>query len=130
MKEVKAYRCDFCGKVIASKGPMSRHEAACSKNPTNKRACFGCRKCQSISVCVEINDREVDKVIPFCTHYKMNVIPPKAERNNNRYSIIYKPGSDEEFKSMFMKKECEFLDKTMDSMFMKRECEFLDEAMG
>ena len=40
MKEVKAYKCDFCNKV--SLGKLFHHEKYCKHNPENKHACFNC----------------------------------------------------------------------------------------
>lgn len=42
MKEIKAFKCEHCGKVLQRKNAMEFHEKTCNKNPENKRACFGC----------------------------------------------------------------------------------------
>lgn len=41
MKQIKAYRCDFCGKVSINK--LTHHEKYCKKNPVNNHACFDCQ---------------------------------------------------------------------------------------
>lgn len=43
MKEVKAYRCEFCGKVFLRKNTCEKHEKNdCSKIPNNRALCYEC----------------------------------------------------------------------------------------
>jgi len=43
MKEVKAYRCEYCGKVYLRKGNCKKHEHFCYHNPKNARPCYDCK---------------------------------------------------------------------------------------
>lgn len=43
MKEIKAYKCDFCGKLYKREGNCIRHENVCRKNPDNHFKCFDCK---------------------------------------------------------------------------------------
>ena len=42
MKEIKAYECEYCGKVYKLKNSCGRHEQKCFANPLNK----ACRTCK------------------------------------------------------------------------------------
>ena len=37
------YKCEHCNKLYQLKNWCLVHEKACSKNPDNDRACFGCQ---------------------------------------------------------------------------------------
>ena len=44
MKEVKAYRCEFCGKVFLRKNTCEEHEKHyCNKIPLNRALCYDCK---------------------------------------------------------------------------------------
>lgn len=44
MKEVKAYSCEFCGKVFLRKNNCEKHEKNdCSRNPINIGLCYKCK---------------------------------------------------------------------------------------
>jgi len=36
------YKCEHCRKLYQIQSACEKHEKACSKNPENDRACFGC----------------------------------------------------------------------------------------
>jgi hypothetical protein len=43
MKEIKAYRCDYCGKLYMRYKPALNHEQnICLKNPNNFPLCYTC----------------------------------------------------------------------------------------
>lgn len=42
MKEIKAYKCDFCKKYLKTKRAMKQHEKICCYNVANK-ACITCK---------------------------------------------------------------------------------------
>ena len=42
MKEIKAFQCEFCGKVYKNMSSAKRHEKKCFANPINK-ACRACK---------------------------------------------------------------------------------------
>jgi len=46
MKEIKAYKCDFCGKVYQRRIYCEKHEYTCGKNPDNKPVCWDCKYLQ------------------------------------------------------------------------------------
>jgi len=41
MKEIKAFKCNYCSKKLFTKISMSNHENICLYNP-EKKACFSC----------------------------------------------------------------------------------------
>jgi len=41
MKEIKAFKCEFCSKLYQVKGTCKRHELYCKNNPVNKFPCLG-----------------------------------------------------------------------------------------
>lgn len=44
MKEVKAYRCEYCGKMFIRKNSCEKHEKNdCSRNPINRALCYDCK---------------------------------------------------------------------------------------
>lgn len=47
MKEVKAYRCEFCGKLFLRKNNCEEHEKNdCTKIPKNRALCYECKHYQ------------------------------------------------------------------------------------
>ena len=42
MKIIKAYKCEYCGKIYKSKAWAIKHELICRKNPKNYQPCFFC----------------------------------------------------------------------------------------
>ena len=43
MKEItKAYKCDHCGRIFATKSGAANHEKCCPKNPKNISMCKDC----------------------------------------------------------------------------------------
>ena len=50
MKEVKAYRCEFCGKLFLRKHNCEEHEKNdCHKIPKNRALCYECKHYQIAS---------------------------------------------------------------------------------
>lgn len=43
MKQVSAYRCDFCGKVYLTQHHCRRHEPLCTQNPQTRPLCYSCQ---------------------------------------------------------------------------------------
>lgn len=39
----KAYQCEYCGKIFATKGGTHTHESHCRRNERNARACYTCK---------------------------------------------------------------------------------------
>lgn len=47
MKEIKAYKCGYCGKLYQRKHACRRHEDNdCLKNPKIRPVCFDCKLMQ------------------------------------------------------------------------------------
>lgn len=43
MKELtKAYKCDYCGRILATKAGAAKHEIHCPKRPSNISMCRNC----------------------------------------------------------------------------------------
>lgn len=74
MKEVKAYRCEFCGKVFLRKNTCEEHEKnGCSKIPKNRALCYKC-KYYRIANKNEVKDVELvlDDGIKFTKMMQLN----------------------------------------------------------
>ena len=74
MKEVKAYRCEFCGKVFLRKKTCEEHEKnGCSKIPKNRALCYKC-KYYHIANKNEVKDVELvrDDGIKFAKRMELN----------------------------------------------------------
>lgn len=86
MKEVKGFKCDFCGKIYQRKHLCQRHELTCKRNPINFRACFGCRFCEEQYRYIHFDNSQIGEVMEkrrvlFCSKKQIYVYPPKVERN-------------------------------------------------
>ena len=57
MKQIKAYRCDFCGKIVKTKAWMEKHELYCFKNPESK-SCVTCFHLINCGLCEPLNTEE------------------------------------------------------------------------
>ena len=49
MKEVRAFKCDFCHRCFMRQCDAKRHEDACNGNP-KRRACKTCKHCRENSI--------------------------------------------------------------------------------
>lgn len=105
MKEISAFKCDFCGKVYQRKRNIKMHEARCSKNPENQRACFGCKHLNRETASVWFDNPQGDdyfanRSLLYCNKKQHFVYPPIVEHKQNQYEL------DEANEPM--PKECEF----------------------
>ena len=50
MKEIQAFKCDYCGKLYQRKYATLNHEKLCTKNPENFSACSGCKYIEEITL--------------------------------------------------------------------------------
>lgn len=48
MKEVQAYKCEYCGKLYKVRGTCIKHEKYCRLAPNNQHACLWCSNLQKI----------------------------------------------------------------------------------
>ena len=74
MKEVKAYRCEFCGKMFLRKNTCEENEKNdCSKIPQNRALCYEC-KYYHIANKNEVKDVELvrDDCIKFAKRMELN----------------------------------------------------------
>lgn len=106
MKEVKAFKCSFCGKLYQKQYFCQNHEKSCNKNPDSKRACFDCIFCTMKSERVYFDSPAGDyseyRKMLFCEQKGIFVYPPKIEFSKRRYG--YKLGGRE---NIPMPKTCE-----------------------
>lgn len=89
MKEItKAYKCDHCGRILATKAGMSRHEKCCPKNPANISMCKECMFLEHERKVVY--DGHVETTF-HCTKKNINLYHPKVLRMSDwiRKEIIY-----------------------------------------
>src|SRR5574343_1114428 len=63
MKEVKAFKCDFCKKVSLNR--LSHHEKYCKKNPANKHLCFDCENLKPDREIIRHNFDEMTSIKRF-----------------------------------------------------------------
>lgn len=71
MKQVKAFRCDFCGKLYARKAYCLEHEEhRCTKNPCTRPICYNCNFYES--VLVEENITYINGVTPWGEEMKLS----------------------------------------------------------
>lgn len=81
MKEVKAYSCEFCGKLFLRKNSCEEHEKnGCSKIPKNRALCYDCKH-YHIACENEVKDVELvrDDGIKFTKRMQLN----RCEINND-----------------------------------------------
>lgn len=96
MKELKAYKCDYCGKLYQRKYHCERHEIVCNKNPDNFRACFGCRFCEFKMEKIYFDnplggETVEERKMLFCSKKDIFVYPPRVEFNS--YGFGYELGN-------------------------------------
>ena len=71
MQEVKAFKCDYCGKLYRNKLVL-RHEKFCKNNPNNNHRClFPCKY-------LEVSREEGIKTF-FCNKKEISMYTYKAE---------------------------------------------------
>jgi hypothetical protein len=108
------YRCQFCKKNYFIQKACEKHEVWCSKNPENKRICFGCENLEEFQKEYDVSDyygsTDITKTSKafFCKALNKNLFPLSVERRalNIKYPETF---LDEEP----MKKECdEFLEQS------------------
>lgn len=77
MKEVtKAYKCDYCGRLFATKSGIAKHEKHCRKNPANIACCRCCR----YLVRTEKVESGRKETFFHCTAKNENLYHPRVER--------------------------------------------------
>jgi hypothetical protein len=86
------YKCEFCNKLYQLKHFAAKHEKICTKNPENKRACFGCKhlkKKQTIIYHDSPIGGSIDQPVSilFCKKKSIYVYPPRVEIKKNMYEL-------------------------------------------
>ena len=76
MKIIKAYKCEYCGKIYKSKAWAIKHELICRKNPKNYQPCFFCEFLEKKEVTYT---EQVFKCLIFGGNGKFNDIENKKE---------------------------------------------------
>ena len=89
-KEV--YKCEYCRKVYQVKRFAELHEERCTKNPNNKRACFGCNFLEKKSATLYADspvggDYEYKRDLLFCKKKQIFVYPPIVEHKNSAIDL-------------------------------------------
>lgn len=87
------YKCEFCNKLYQIKNRCAEHEKVCSKNPDNKRACFGCVHLTKNKTTVEFDhahrEGEGETELLHCGLLKFCVYPPKTEIKGNAFATPF-----------------------------------------
>jgi hypothetical protein len=79
MKEVKAYKCDYCRKVSLNK--LTYHERFCRNNPNNKHVCYDCKHLEVSRESIITGFEEGYSIKTFnCKKYNKSMFTYKAER--------------------------------------------------
>lgn len=86
------YKCEFCNKLYQLKHFAAKHEELCTKNPENKRACFGCSHLEKKQTTIyhdsPLGGEIVQQVhILFCNKKQMYVYPPRVQVKKNMYDL-------------------------------------------
>ena len=80
MKEIKAFKCSYCGEIDSDKSSCSSHEKKCCHNPSTK-SCESCAFCgytahfvknlrsEKIPICLKNEDISFS-FKKYCIHYK------------------------------------------------------------
>ena len=90
MKQITAYRCDFCKKVTVRKDRARQHESGCFKNPESK----SCITCKFLSDRLWITDEN-----RIATDHEMNIYAFKVE--GTHHSEIPKNSGYDEDEAMY-----------------------------
>ncbi|RHV96961.1 hypothetical protein DXA95_04630 [Odoribacter sp. OF09-27XD] len=82
----KIYTCEYCGKIGLSKGGMTKHERACSKNPVNDTLCKNCVHCNRYEDQIMMHGKEgpyLQKTVDLsCNISHAKMYSPKVLRMN------------------------------------------------
>ena len=99
MKQIKAYKCDFCSKLYQREHAVNYHELICNKNPENKRPCFGCEFLDKKRTYAskDCPDGEVPVDVFYCESRKIFLHMPQSEIKGNLLDVD----------SEIMPKECD-----------------------
>jgi hypothetical protein len=94
MKEVIAYKCEFCSKLYEKRANLVKHAPVCKKNPVNFRPCFACKFSLKVYMPIVIEnsvgyEQIIEERIIICDKLKRGIYPPKVERHKtlDAYSI-------------------------------------------
>lgn len=115
MKEIKALKCEYCSKLYQQERFAILHEKRCSKNPDNRRMCFGCEHLERVKTDHTVFDHNgndyLEKVsILRCSKIGSFVYPPKVEHSEQG---PYLPENLNDVENIPMKRECNFFEPTM-----------------
>jgi hypothetical protein len=72
MKEVKAWKCDFCPRCFTRKANAERHLSRCRMNPEmrNCKTCvYGCKDVVSMKPCPWDRDEPMDEYGACCSYH-------------------------------------------------------------
>jgi hypothetical protein len=120
MKEIKAYKCEFCGFKLERKNAMEKHELYCSKNPKNFFDCNYCRHLKETKTEIDYGDNYDNEPIVknsksfYCEALNKKLYP----------LIVVKKGLNIKYKHTFQdqelfKHECEIHRSDNDNVMFK-----------
>ncbi len=86
------YKCEFCNKLYQLKHFAAKHEQLCTKNPENKRACFGCSHLEKKQTTIYHDsplggENEQQVHILFCNKKQIYLYPPRVQVKQNMYDL-------------------------------------------
>lgn len=86
------YKCEFCNRLYQLKHFAEKHEQICTKNPENKRACFGCAHLTKADYDIysdwpDGSESKSTKSFCFCKKKSQFMYPPKVEIKNNMQDL-------------------------------------------
>lgn len=109
MKQIKAYRCDFCGKIVKTKAWMEEHELYCFKNPASK----SCITCVSLGHCVTVDGRELTEQETLISQFKVE----------GTYHLVAYPDGDFEIPQNELNDKFKYLENTdIDNYCKDQQC--------
>lgn len=91
-KEV--YKCEYCRKLYQLKRFAVSHEVSCSKNPDNKRACYGCKFMEKKNTSVYVDHPVMGETsyvatLCHCSKKELFLYPHKVEHKGNSIDLGY-----------------------------------------
>lgn len=107
MKEVKAYKCDYCSKLYQRPTYLVEHEKKCNKKPSNKTLCFGCNYIEMKKATITTNDIKTEADLLFCKKLEHYIYPPSVV-DSWKGPYLMEDIDEGETENKKIKKECKY----------------------